>query len=144
MPKLKQLITALAILLSTSAVAQPDKDWWACQYVESVGLIWENGQWERTGFKNRPPFVLMSDGNGLLTKESVAKMFSNTSPAPSIVVCSSEITGHISCANPVGSSLFFNPYTANGGYSYTYGASQAQTDEIKDTVSVSAFECTKG
>jgi hypothetical protein len=28
---MKKLIAAAAMVLSTAAVAQPDKDWWACQ-----------------------------------------------------------------------------------------------------------------
>ena len=135
---IKKLITALAILLPTSAVAQPDKDWWACQPVESVGLKWEDGKWNVKAFEPDPLFVLMSDGEGVLTQDSVAEVFGKD---PGNIKCSKMSTGHVSCANASGDSLYFDPNTANGGYSYMFGASQQQTDKIKDAVSVSAFEC---
>ena len=37
-----KLIAVAAMVLSTTAVAQPDKDWWACQVVHSSGMQWEN------------------------------------------------------------------------------------------------------
>ena len=32
-----KLIAVAAMVLSTTAVAQPDKDWWACQVVHRQG-----------------------------------------------------------------------------------------------------------
>ena len=82
-----KLIAVAAMVLSTAAVAQPDKDWWACQVVHSAGMKWENNQWVTTTFKGHSPFVLMSDGNGSLTKESVLKAVDNASLQKSEVEC---------------------------------------------------------
>lgn len=136
---MKNLITALAILLSTSAVAQPDKDWWACQYLESAGLQWKNGQWGVGRFQLESPFVLMSDGNGSLTEDSVSKPIK----APvSLVECVDLQGGDIGCYDASGGYLFFNTNTGRGGVSQMNGATS--TSDNRDTVSVQAFECTKG
>ena len=55
---MKKLIAIVAMVLSTTAVAQPDKDWWACQVVHASGMKWENNQWVTTTFKPSAPFVL--------------------------------------------------------------------------------------
>ena len=67
------------MVLSTTAVAQPDKDWWACQVVHSSGMDWENNRWVTRTFEDSLAFVLMSDGNGSLTTESVAEVLESRS-----------------------------------------------------------------
>ena len=138
---MKNLITALAILLSTSAVAQPDKDWWACQGVASGGLKWEDGSWVPAGFKLTPPFVLMSDGDGLLTKESVGKVL-NTDVHDLDCRKDDVVRSRISCSNTMGRMLYFNTKRAKGGWSTVFGTTN--TGDSRDTVTVDAFECTKG
>ena len=46
-----KLIAVAVMVLSTTAVAQPDKDWWACQVVHTSGMDWENNRWVLKPFK---------------------------------------------------------------------------------------------
>ena len=140
---MKKLIVA-AMVLSTAAVAQPDKDWWACQVVHSSGMKWENNRWVTTTFNESPPFVLMSDGNGLLTKESVAKAMNGE---PSWYVCDTREYGDNPaawCRDRAGHALYFDPETSKGGISRMTGTVTPGSNSRRDTVTVDAFECTKG
>jgi len=138
-----KLIAVAAMVLSTAAVAQPDKDWWACQVVHSSGMQWENNRWVTGTFKDDPPFVLMSDGNGSLTKESVKKAFDSTVVDAGLECKDWNYRGYVSCMAVNGSHLFFNKETGKGSASKTLGATETGTD-YRDSVSVEAFECTKG
>ena len=139
---MKKLVTiSIAMLLSASVSAQPDKDWWACQFVKSVGMKWENGRWNEEIFKLRPPFVLMSDGNGGLTKESVAKALSGSESDANITTCEPSYgDGYVSCMM-TGDHFEFRTKTGNGGISSLMGTTM-QGDK-RDTPVVMAFECTK-
>lgn len=134
MPKLKQLITALAILLSTSAVAQSDNDVWACQWEAAGGLRLQNGQWNVLEFDPtvKSPFVLMSDGNMLLTKESVGKVLGTAYLY--LVKCSQFHKNEIACTDGYASSLYFNPDTARGATSRLGGTA----------LMMEAFKCAGG
>jgi hypothetical protein len=137
---MKRLIAVAAMVLSTTAVAQPDKDWWACQVVHSSGMYWENNRWATTSFTEDSSFVLMSDGNELLTKESAAKAMGSLGQ---FTECRKLYTSQITCTEGNGVSLYFDPDTSRGGRSTIFGATDADTNS-RDTVSVDAFECTKG
>ena len=134
-----KLIAVAAMVLSTTAMAQPDKDWWACQVVHSSGMQWENNQWMTGTFQKDPPFVLMSDGNELLTKESAAKAMGTFGQ---LTECRKLYTSQITCNQGTGGFLYFNPDTSRGGISNIFGAADAASN--RDTVIVDAFECTKG
>ena len=136
-----KLIAVAAMVLSTAAVAQPDKDWWACQVVHASGMNWANNQWVTRTFEEGSPFVLMSDGNGSLTMESVAKAMAMHGE-PSWYVCDARSRGQAWCRDYAGSSLYFDPKTGKGGISALLGATQSDTERA--TVTVDAFECTKG
>jgi hypothetical protein len=82
----------------------------------------------------------MSDGNGSLTTESVAKAMHGE---PSWYVCDARSLGQAWCRDYAGSSLYFDPKTGKGGISYLGGTTTSGTD-YRDSVSVKAFECTKG
>ena len=139
---MKKLVTLfIATLLASSVSAQPDKDWWACQIVESVGMSWENGRWKATKFNLDPPFVLMSDGNGGLTEESVAKALTMVEGAESVTTCLPPSIGKVTCV-ATGSTLFFHLKRGMGGISDLYGAT-SESDN-RDTLAVDAFTCTKG
>ena len=141
---MKKLIAIAAVLLSTAAVAQPDKDWWACQVVHSSGMNWENNRWVTTTFKDDPPFVLMSDGNGSLTRESVLKAVDSSGLPLGTIECRDwGYRGQVTCMVVNGHSLSFNKETGKGGFSKTFGATTLNTD-YRDSVTVRAFECTKG
>lgn len=137
---MKKLVTLfIATLLASSVSAQPDKDWWACQVVESAGLKWQNGRWVSTPFEHDPPFVLMSDGNGGLTEESVAKA---ATVYEDLTTClPPDIIGNVTCV-ATGQTLFFNTERGKGGISRLYGA-VSETDN-PDTLSIDPFTCTKG
>ena len=139
---MKKLVTLfIATLLASSVSAQPDKDWWACQFVKAVGMKWENGRWETANFKLGNPFVLMSDGNGGLTKESVAKAMAGHEVFASITTCVPSPGGYVGCVQN-GSHLFFNTETGKGGMSKLIGTTL--NGEDRDTPVVEAFECAKG
>ena len=141
---MKKLIAIAAMVLSTAAVAQPDKDWWACQVVHASGMKWENNRWVTTTFQEYPPFVLMSDGNGSLTKESALEAVAAAGLHKSGVECKDwAFEGNVSCMSVTGGHLYFSKETGKGGISQTAGAGLPYTNN-RDTVSVSAFECTKG
>ena len=72
---MRSLIAVAAMVLSTTAVAQPDKDWWACQVVHTSGMKWENNRWVTKTFNADPPFVLMSDGIRLLHKQLLVSLY---------------------------------------------------------------------
>ena len=135
------IVGAVIALSSVTATAQPDKDWWACQYTEGTGMSWEYDRWEVRSFKLERPFVLVSDGSGLLTVESVAKAFDGE---PSWYQCDDRSPGRVWCRDYVGSSLFFDPSTGNGGTSYLLSTITDSRSEDMDDVGVFAFECTKG
>ena len=139
-----RLIAVAAMVLSTTAVAQPDKDWWACQGVHAWGVNWANNQWMTGNLKPSAPFVLMSDGNGSLTKESVAKTIDGHSRWASQITCrlDSADTSFITCVDDSGTTLNFDRSVGKGGISRLIGTTG--TGSRRDTVSVSAFECTKG
>ena len=111
-----KLIAVAAMVLSTTAVAQPDKDWWACQVVHASGMDWVNNQWVTRTFDDSLAFVLMSDGNGSLTEESVAEVLESRS-----AICGF-YAPTISCHDGYGSNLFFYPETGKGGISNLWGS----------------------
>ena len=129
---MKKLIAAAAVVLSTTAVAQPDKDVWACQYFASAESPFKDGKWETSGHREDPPFVLVSDGTGLLTNESV----SNSIKAPAANIrCTRGYTSSVSCSDGRAGFLFFNPRTGHGGVSWL---------DIASMIEIKGFECTKG
>ena len=142
---MRKLIAVAAMVLSTTAVAQPDKDWWACQVVKSSGMEWENNRWVTGTFQEDPPFVLMSDGNGSLTKESVSKVFSGQTSYADQVTCNPDPYGRrrVHCFESAGTTMFFDSQAGKGAVARVLGSISTDTDR-RDSVEVSAFECTKG
>ena len=139
---MKKLITTFtATLLASSVSAQPDKDWWACQVVHVSGMNWENNQWVTRTFSNSTPFVLMSDGNGSLTKESASKLLDVSDREVKCKV--SPYKKRVTCADGFGGNAFFDTEAAKGGVSKIYGSVTVETDH-RDSIFVKAFECVKG
>ena len=138
-----KLIAIAAMVLSTAAVAQPDKDWWACQVAHTSGMKWELGQWVTKTFNDAPPFVLMSDGNGSLTKESVAKAILGGPKYADLFTCEVDtLYADVSCHDTSGATLLFSTEAGRGGISYLFGTEDNSSN--RDPVTVNAFECTKG
>ena len=129
------------------ASSQPDKDWWACQVVETAGLLWESNSWEVSKFEDSAPFVLVSDGKGLLSTRSVAKAILGDDRAAQFFDCrTKEGDVLIYCSDVVvNSSLSFNPELGIGATSYIYGGvTLPGTENQRDAVAVTTFECVKG
>jgi len=135
--------TALVYLLTVShfANSQPDKDWWACQYIKDTGLTWEDGNWKAANFKMQKPFVLISDGQDSLTVDSVSKA---TGAVKEYLSCSvSEWAGDIHCqSKSVGTSLSFSVVNQRGVTTQIFGALMPDGD--RDTLHLRPFECAKG
>lgn len=135
------------LTVSHFANSQPDKDWWACQIVETAGLLWESNSWEVREFEDSAPFVLVSDGKGLLSTRSVAKVILGDDGAAPFFDCrNKEGDVLIYCSDVViNSSLSFNPELGIGATSYIYGGvTLPDTENRRDMVVVATFECAKG
>ena len=136
---------ALACLLSVSPFAnsQPDKDWWACQFIESGGLIWKDRAWTSTKFTLKKPFVLVADGAGLLKLDSVANALGSDEMA---TTCTNKnVDGHIFCPSRwSGASFSFDPKTGTGGTARIPGAFEDLSSSNRASLNISVFECAKG
>ena len=59
----------LGILLTCTVMATPvmaQTVTYACQYLKTAGLQWENGKWVTTTFNNRQPFTLTATDGSLV------------------------------------------------------------------------------
>ena len=93
-------------------------------------------------FQVGSPFILMSDGNGSLTTESVKKPMGLK--IPQNIRCQVSRYGRgVTCNSVYGGSLYFDSESSKGGFSTLFGTADADPD-LPDSVMVSAFECTKG
>ncbi len=127
------LLILASSLLSTKTASAQNKPL-ACQGDAAAGLLWENGRWVTKSFKT-DKFILVQTNSGL-TQESVAKAIASDSE---LVSCRN-FGVRISCVDPVGHSLFFDPRTLQGGVSQMFGSISSGTK--RDTVSVQVFSCT--
>lgn len=137
--------TVLVYLLTVPqlATSQPDKEWWACQFIDSAGMDWEAGAWSITRFTLRKPFVLVDDGAGLLDLDSVSKPLDARQAA--ITCTNANVDKHIFCQSRwTGSSFSFDPKTGTGAVAEILGAFGKSDDSRRDSLLVSAFECIKG
>ena len=126
------MIVLSSIFITNGAIAQNKP--LACQGDAGAGLLWENGRWVTKSFKT-DKFILVQTNSGL-TLESVAKAIASDSE---LVSCRN-FGVRISCVDPVGHSLFFDPRTLQGGISQMFGSISSGTK--RDTVSVQVFSCT--
>lgn len=140
MHQLKQLVTALAILLSTSAVAriqassQPaDEDSWACQYHDTPNWIEEQGNWEAEPPRKKKPFIVVLDDSGFPTKESLAQA-TNTPLEYMEYKCMTHREGLITCASGRGQTIYFDSTADQGAYAIL---------SVQHQVVVEYFECTR-
>ena len=131
---MKKLIAVAAMVLSTTAVAQPDKDWWACQYLDTPNWIKERGNWEAAPPRAKKPFSLVLDDSGFPTKESIAQA-TNTPLEYVEHKCVSHREGLITCASGSGQTIYFDSTADRGAYALLTAPHQ---------VVVEYFECSKG
>lgn len=112
---------------------------YACQFVESGGLDWENGRWNLTGFNKGSPFFL-SANNGSIVPEST-KIALN-SPFPEIY-CHPKFVGSVqTCSDGAGGSLVFSFLSLKGAVGRIFGGISSAESQ-KDSLVVSPFVCTK-
>lgn len=119
---MRLLLTAL-LLVHGAAMGQT----FACQYVATSGLRWENGRWTPTAFKSDPPFFLKVEA-GQLTTNPIGRLY-----------CDRDNDGFY-CASPYAAFLFFDPKTSAGAVSKMLG-SVSQSPSYRDTLSVAPFTC---
>ena len=140
---MRLLISLLTILLPLSASAQPPEgqDWWACQSVESAGLIWKDQRWNPSSFTYDERFILIAEGDGL-QKESVAKAMGVSA---SRLQCFAPY-GVTNCLSTIAAESFtFNPGSGEGAIGKIIGgAIHDRKKEYRDSLAVTPFECTKG
>ena len=135
---MKKLQITLMIMLGSffftnGAVAQNKP--LACQVDEAAGLDWANGRWSSTLFKTQK-FILVQAGN-TLTTESVAKVINNK--LPNTISCRYNAP-EITCLDPAGRMLYFNPQVLRGGTSRLFGSTMDGAN--RDSVVVEIFSCT--
>ncbi len=130
----KFLLTFWLLLVTGSTVAQT----FACQYVASAGLDWENGSWVTRTFHVGKPFFLNLTLDGKNIEEKSIKNLIQSA------TCSvqNEALGFISCASITGAFLYFNPSIFRGAVTRTLGAALGDVGD-KDSVSVAPFICQK-
>lgn len=137
----KSIMTFILTLSALTVSAQPDKDWWACHYVKVAVLAWLNETWEVREFEPRPPFVLMSDGNGGITNESAGKALGSPSDLLTCEVSDGGLL--VSCHGIVGEMMFFHQGSGRGGISGLFGAAMGSGPARANPI-VAAFECAEG
>mgnify|MGYP000179031023 CR=1 FL=1 len=143
---MKKLMHGLVIACGvaiTPALAQTAT--YACQYVKSGGLIWEDSEWRPTLFHLDSPFFLKTE-NGSITLESVAEVFGGIGrPTPEALMCTKAIgtQSNQSCIYGLGQALSFSTTTLSGTIANLFAGTQPQDDAFKDSLSVMPFVCTK-
>lgn len=137
MKKIALIMTLSSVLISIPALAQSSS--FACQFVESAGLSWDNKKWDLKKFNKGGSFFLSST-NSTLDLQSVSKVL-NVSQAN--VVCHAPFAGTQACADALGGGLIFNFKNMNGGISQLLGASMSDREALKDDVRVMTFTCTQ-
>ena len=134
---------ALVYFLTVShfANSQPDKDWWACQYVEDSGLYWKDNNWVLGRYKmEQKPFVLVSDGQGSLTTDSVSKPMDTVHD---LSCAKGEWGAHVHChSNLTGTSLSFDGFNQRGVVTTVFGA--LMDGDARDSLHLKPFECAEG
>ena len=134
---MKKLIAVAAMVLSTTAVAQPDKDWWACQFTGTPYLDLIAGDWELRPPRAKKPFSLTFD-RGAMTSESWAQagqiggLKLGQEHLPKCVSVGEDMT---TCSARNGITIYFDSSLGRGSYGLL---------GERDSVLVEHFECTKG
>ena len=140
---MKKLILLIGLTLPLMGQAQPPEgqDWWACQSVESGGLIWKNGQWKSTGFNHDERFILIGDEENIVTLESIAKAIG---AFPDWLVCNLWPRANtVSCISRSSETFVFDSAAAKGATGNMFGSMMLMKD-YKDTLNITVFECAKG
>jgi hypothetical protein len=134
---MRQRITKLiatATLLSVCGSAYGQAEVWACQSIERAGLYWENGSWNSTRFVPVNYMIKVDRMNSSIQSNGETQhMTCNSVPAfPAEVQCLSRAPG---------TNFLLNTETNLGALSYLIGGTV--TGAVRDSLSVSALQCTK-
>ena len=132
-----RLLLAALLLVHGAAMGQT----FACQYIESGGLNWENGRWRSTLFILPPPFFLRMNGSKLDNKV-VADLLGSRGASAELVDCANNtyLQTH-SCMDGFGTFLVFDERTGQGGRANLTGSTRTQAK--RDATSVAHFICQK-
>ena len=126
----KLFLIAVAIACS-GAVAQ-EKEIWACQQEDGVILKRENSAWKQYGVT---PGTLLLTVDGLLSERK---------EGDTITPLTCDKGFFVACRSPLQNShILLDPDTGKMGMSELYGAVSRSADEIRGSVSVEIFNCTK-
>ena len=131
----------LAALLAASMPAVAEKTVYACQYVRSGGLNWNNGQWQPIEFNTRAPFFFSANNNALI-RETVAKVLKIRVQTGVFCRPTDEFSQFQTCSDYLGGVFSFSFASLNGAIAQTFGGTQGENEQ-KDSLVVSAFNCTK-
>ena len=151
MKKLLQGIVLTCTFTTAPVMAQTVN--YACQYIVTAGLNWENGRWVVSEFHNRDPFILTAINEKLVPPEITSEQ--QLSHPLAFAECrepTAEVTG-LSDDHPVksrvqfcdsgGSVLAFSFGNLTGTASELLGGAAARENNYKDSVFVSPFVCEK-
>jgi hypothetical protein len=137
--KISLVIIACGVTTGASALAKTvlaADQTWTCSYEAAAGLKWDGSRWQTADFPSARTFTLIVRNAGL-TADSAALPLSSSGR---FVQCPSDKLAVLSCFDPSGGWLVFDPKTGHGGVSKIYTA-------IKDppnrgsTLSVAPFSC---
>lgn len=129
------LIALSSVFFSAGVIAQNQP--LACQSDESAGLSWENGRWKVGSFV--PKKFILVQTNGGLTNTSVANAFGASVGAENVRCGFNYSKTLITCNEPSGDSLIFNPQNLKGGIAKLFGT--IMSGDTRDTPYLYAFSC---
>ena len=154
---MKKLVSWLVVacgLAATPALAQTVN--YACQYLKTAGLNWDNGHWVTGTFNNKQPFILTATDGSLvpldiggegafdakfnhpiflancLEPEDVITDVVNNQPVSSPVQ---------SCVSGTGEFFVFDFDNLTGTYSLSGGGTGPRSAGYKDSLVVAPFVC---
>lgn len=133
------LTLSVAVCLCGTASGQ-EREIWACQGVESGGLVWRNGIWEVARFKTEPL---------LLTIDGATSKWKRGSDPERDATCTDMPVGFVvSCVDSVlGADLVvLNREQGLAAHSPVFGAVLPPTPDAsgeRDAIYVAAFNCSK-
>ncbi|TDL88028.1 hypothetical protein [Meridianimarinicoccus aquatilis] len=126
-------ITISALLLST-ATLEAQEQTWACQYTDSIGFSFEDGQYNPTRFKVPEPFFLKTEEESLVPSSAVGALeaLGHTGEAYCHPRKIHPVTdGSMqTCSDPYGNTIIFSTTAARGAVSKMLGSVQVEDTRI--------------
>ena len=154
---MKKLVTGLAIVLGVCAVpAVAQTVTYACQYVKTAGLNWENGRWIVGTFNNQQPFILTATDGSLVPLDTGGEgafdakfnhpLYLATCLEPEDVITdvvnNQPVSSPVqSCISGTGEFFVFDFDNLTGTYSLSGGGTGPRSAGYKDSLVVAPFVC---